>query len=281
MKHALKTAVVALALALAGMANAANVVVPVDGITVTRGFTALGTGYLEVSKNLASAAKLGNVQYGAFDSATVTPKTVVITDSKGKTSSYQTYVAAAPVTSLTLDDAADNKAVRAASAGGLVLTMDGSPDLSADGGVAQVGNLDIHFNANGSASIYGTMTGKSNNGAVVNFSGLAFEVAASRISGATSFPMAAGTYSTVLKGLAITQPAFDALATVLGLEPGGVGYDSVKAASSDFGTMSSVIVATAAMPAIPEPSSYSLMGLGLAGVGIALRRKRTSAAVRA
>ena len=278
MKHVLKTVVVASALAAAGMANAANVVVPVDGVTATQGFTATGSGNLEISKNLAAAVKLGNVQVDAFAGATVTTKTVVLTDSKGKTSSYLTYVGAAPVTSLTLDDAAGYKVVQAASAGGLAMTMAANPDLAADGGAAPVGNLDIHFNADGSASIFGTMTGTSYNGTVVNYSGLAFNVAASRISGATSFPMAAGTYTTVLKGLAITQPAFDALATVFGLDPDGLGYQSLQGAAADFGTMTSVIVAKAVTPAIPEPSTYALMGLGLFGLVIASRHKSKGAA---
>lgn len=280
MKHALKTIALASAFAVAGVASAASVVVPVDGVTVIQGFTASGSGNLEISKNLASAVKLGNVQVDAFAGATVTTKTVVLTDTKGKTSSYLTYVGAAPVTSLTLDDAAGYKVVQAASAGGLALTMAANPDLAADGGAAQVGNLDIRFNANGSASIYGTLTGTSQNGTVVNYSGLAFNVAASNISGATSFPMVAGTYTTVLKGLAITQPAFDALASVFGLDPNGLGYQSLQGAASDFGTMTSVIVATATTPAIPEPSTNALMGLGLVGLVIASRRKSKGSAKR-
>ncbi len=85
---------------------------------------------------------------------------------------------------------------------------------------------------------------------------------------------------TVLNGLKVTQAGFDAIANALGLTgpsaPGGqgsTGYEAlrgVNSAAEGWGAMKAVIN----FSAVPEPSTYALMGLGLAGMSWLTRRRQ-------
>jgi len=66
-------------------------------------------------------------------------------------------------------------------------------------------------------------------------------------------------------GLTITSEAFDLFKQGLGLRPGGV---AAMASIPDYGVMT---------VAIPEPSTYALLGLGLLGVAGVVRRNRLAA----
>ncbi len=271
MKFALKSMVAAVAFVAAGVSSAASVTAVADGTTVTQGYTVTGSGMLEFSKNLAGALKLGGVTIGAYGGASSAAKTITTTVN-GKTTSYVTYDITAPIQSLTFDTATGNKITEAVSVGGATQAMAQNDTIAAVGGNAQVGDLDVKFNADGSAAIYGKIVGAALDGTAVNFNGLLFNVTAANISGATAFPGTAGTYTTTLNSLAITTDGFNALATVFGLDPTGLGYTSLQSAASNFGVLTSTITATA-VAAVPEPSTYALMGLGLVGMGLVSRRR--------
>jgi len=249
MKFAMKSIVAATAFVAMGLANAATVAI--DGTNIT------GSGGLTFSSALQGALTLGGVTVGAYGGATYASGTVT-----------------AGLSSLSYDTTT-NKVTEVVSTGGATQVMAASSLLQATGGSAKVGDLDVKFNADGSVNIYGIVSGTSNSGTAVNFSGLLFTVKATDITGATTFTNSVGTYNTTLSNLTITAAGFQALADVFGLTAGGLGYISLNGAAANFGTLNSTIkvVSGGSTGTVPEPSTYALMGLGLVGMGLVARRR--------
>ncbi|MDO9236886.1 MAG: PEP-CTERM sorting domain-containing protein [Aquabacterium sp.] len=80
----------------------------------------------------------------------------------------------------------------------------------------------------------------------------------------------AGTYKATLSGLYLTNGAMDYITKSLGL--GGLAASITK--GTDFGVVtSSFTVSKALAPAVPEASTYAMMGLGLFGLAF-MRRQR-------
>jgi len=81
----------------------------------------------------------------------------------------------------------------------------------------------------------------------------------------------------LVKGLRVTAGGFDFFTAALGISPGGTAYntlDAVNATTEGWGTLKSQINFTVReVPSIPEPSTYAMMLLGLAGVGFVARRR--------
>ncbi|AKJ27462.1 PEP-CTERM sorting domain-containing protein [Caldimonas brevitalea] len=72
-------------------------------------------------------------------------------------------------------------------------------------------------------------------------------------------------------GMFITETALNTLSDALGVP----AFLRPVVGEVDFGTLNGVVNVTAA---VPEPSTYALLGLGLAGVGFLSKRRRAKAA---
>ena len=255
MKFAIKSIVAATAFVAAGAASAALVTVnvgqTVNGLTLD----ADSFGALRFDDGLIDALNLGVVTASGFGGATVT------TVGEPGAYEYGGIIASAKVSSVTYDDAT-GKVVRVVTVGGARQVATNNPALS--GGWVEVGNLDVRLDT---MEIFGTVQGKSNvSGSVAqNYSGKLFSIAG--LAGDTTWQQ--GVALTQLTGLAITTEAFKAIDLSLGLK--NVGRAGLQAAAANFGSINSQITVT---PAIPEPSTYALMGLGL--VGLALVRRRAA-----
>lgn len=271
MKFAYKSIIVAAAFVAAGAANAASVNVVTDGTTVYDGFTVTGTGALSFSTLLMGALNTPNppVSVSAYGGATLTQGTRTEVDEFGESYTVDYHIVGSSITNLTYDDVT-GKVSNVLSVGGAAQSMAKNTAIGASGGQAQVGELDVRFQADGSVNIFGTITGQRLGAATgVSYSGLLFTVAAADVSGATTFNNVAGDYETTLNNLALSDAGFNALVQSFGLSSSGLGYSALKKATANFGTLNSTITVTA----VPEPSTYALMGVGLIGLGLMARRR--------
>lgn len=260
MKFAFKSIVAAAAFVAAGAASAVTLNAGDSSNTVNGGlYLASGSGTLTFSQLLIDALNTGGVEVQATGGA--------ISNVVGEVFDYTAVGVTANVTSV---EAAAGGAVQQAQSVGGATQIAGAVKGVSYGGTISVTNLRIDLeNQNIYADFVGA--GKDKNGATVNVN--ATNVLAwtfTDIAGPTDFT-APGTYETVLSGLSLTSTGFDHLKNGLGLY--SIGLIALQGAANDFGTLTSSLTVAAAVPAIPEPSTYALMGLGLVGIGFAARRR--------
>ncbi|MFY9479431.1 MAG: PEP-CTERM sorting domain-containing protein [Pseudomonadota bacterium] len=271
MNFALKSLVAAAAIASIGVASAATT--PVGGSVVLNGNSytlAGGTGTLSFSSSLITALNVGKVAVTGVEPATVTE---VLTPRPPFGSTRTGVSAAAPITSVTTT--ATGAVTTVATAGGATMTANVLEGVSL-GGSLSVTNLSVDLT---NQRIYASITGDFRGAAAGEAAPYGSSVITTKdnfylwnfasITGPTTLT-GAGSYANSISGLTITQDGFNHFVSALRLVDLGV---STLRNVTDYGTIASTINVTGGTPAVPEPSTYALMGLGLAGIAVAARRR--------
>lgn len=162
------------------------------------------------------------------------------------------------------------------SSGGVTQTA--AKTTVSNGGNVTIANLTVDFtnNVSGVYSIYGDISGANG---LVSANKAIFTFTMDNVVGATSFDTASlalgqsVTLNTVIKHLDLTTAAETDLIKALALKS-GLGQNTLKGLT-DFGYISSSItIKNVGTPAVPEPSTYALIGLGLGVAGVVARRRR-------
>ena len=207
----------------------------------------------------------------------VPPATPTIT---GPVGGYTAASAAAPVLSLTgTGTGADITIIGVGTEGGATqtVTLD-SVDAGVANGTGFVTIKDLRVDLV-NQDVYATIVGDNGVGTQENVKVWRYQ----EILGDTTFNLdaiiaAGGTYTanTTLRNLQIYSGAYNLL--VQGTNLNGLGADALAGVNNGaigYGTITSSITVSVSKvtPAVPEPGTYALMGVGLAAIGFAARRK--------
>lgn len=273
MKFNLKSLVVAAAFVAAGAAHAESFTVNEGGSLEVGGYRIsglVGSGSLTFSQDLLDTLNLGVVEVSNYGRANSTIE--------GAAGGYTSVSAAAPVTSLTgTPTSASTVAItEVGTAGGATQTLtEAGVDAGVANGTGFITITDLRVDLV-NQDVYATLIGDNGVGTKLNQKVWHFE----SISGPTTFDLdaiiAAGGTATVSNTLSNLQIYEDALALLVQAtnlsEFGGGALAGVNGGVNGFGSITSSI--TVSVTAVPEPSAYAMMGVGLVGIGLFARRRR-------
>ncbi|WP_374592706.1 PEP-CTERM sorting domain-containing protein [Aquabacterium sp.] len=197
-----------------------------------------GSGVLAFDSGLIGALGAGGTVVSAVDGATYASGSVTST-----------------VTGITLNGS--NTVTEVFSSGGALQTA--PVNFAGNGGNVTIKNLDVVISGS-TANVYADISGANGLATQTHF----LMWTATSVSGDTA--VTGTTFSSKVDNLYITAAGKAALIQGLGLTAIGQG---VLAGVSTYGTLST----NAVFAPVPEPSTYALMGLGLAAVGFVARRR--------
>jgi len=281
MKFAMKSLAIASAFVAMGAAQAASQTLAVGGtLTATSSSGAAwslhdlsGSGTLSFSSLLISALNTAAVGITQVSPATLTAPTSTTTSGAVK---YISASAAAPITSLTGTFDGNTLTVeQVATAGGATQTTIKNGATSGPGSLV-INNLNVDLTTK---TVYADINGANGVGVQNHFALWSYTT----LTGPTSFAVPSTNVETpfsvtnTLTGLFASQASMDMFAKSLNLNSIGLSAlksvnDPTKGGGAGFGSITSTINVIAT-PAIPEPSTYALMGLGLVGMSLVARRR--------